>query len=203
MSIPFSYYLYHIPTRKHYYGIRHGKKSNPETLWKTYFSSSNIVKKLIQEYGADSFNVKIRKTFNSAEEAILWEHRVLSKLNASMRDDWINRHNGGKKFRGPKNHSDKTKKKISSKIFGIKRCAETIEKHKRNASLREQKKRDMGWKMPESGKENISASLRRPEVQAKIYTPSRNKKMAASKKGTKRKYLPDGSFIMVRIQDDQ
>jgi len=203
MSIPFSYYLYHIPTRKHYYGIRHGKNANPETLWETYFSSSKIVKQLIQEYGVDSFRTEVRKIFNSAKEAIIWEHKVLRRLDAASREDWINRHNGGTKFRGPEKQSNKTKQKIAAKIRGMKRRPETIEKYKKSAAIREKKKKDIGWKMSESGKENISSGLLRPEVQEKIYTPDRNKKMAASKRGTKRHYLPDGSFIMIRPQADQ
>jgi hypothetical protein len=198
MSIPFSYYLYHIPTGKKYYGIRHGKKANPETLWKTYFSSSKIVKKLIQEYGIDSFKVEVRKIFDSPQETILWEHKVLRRLYAASRDDWINRHNGGKKFRGPEKHSDKTKQRIANKLTGTQRSSETIEKYKKSSAIREKKKKEIGWRMTEVGKQNISAGLLRPEVQAKIYTVDRNKKMSDSKKGTKRHYLPDGSFKMIK-----
>jgi hypothetical protein len=203
MSIPFSYYLYHIPTEKHYYGIRHGKKADPNSLWKTYFTSSKIVKKMIEEYGIDSFQVEIRKTFDTPQKAILWEHKVLRRLNAAVRPDWINRHNGGKKFRGPEYHTSKVKETIAKKITGIKRKPETIEKQKIKAALREQKKKENGYKMPEIGKQNISTGLKRPEVQAKIYTPERNKKMSLSKTGTKRHYLPDGSFVMIRPQADQ
>lgn len=203
MSIPFSYYLYHIPTKKHYYGIRHGKKSDPKKLWVTYFSSSKVVKQMIDEYGVDSFKVEVRKIFSCSEKAVLWEHKVLRRIDAAGRDDWINRHNGGEKFRGPKNHTLKTKQTIKKKITGLKRNHKTIEKHQKNAAIREQRKKDMGWKMSDSGRKNISDGLKNPEVQAKIYTADRNKKMAESKKGTKRHYLPDGSFIMVKLQADQ
>jgi hypothetical protein len=203
MSTPFSYYLYHKPTQKHYYGIRHGKNANPDTLWKTYFSSSKIVKQLIAEYGADSFTVEVRKTFSTSQDAILWEHKVLRRLGAASREDWINRHNGGKKFRGPAQHTEEAKSRISRRMTGFKRSPENIQKFRELAAQREQKKKEEGWKMPESGKANISAALKRPEVQAKIYTPERNAKMAELKKGTKRHYLPDGSFIMVRPQADQ
>lgn len=203
MSTPFSYYLYHKLTQKHYYGIRHGKNANPDTLWKTYFSSSKIVKELILKHGVDSFTVEVRKTFKSSQDAILWEHKVLRRLGASFRSDWINRHNGGKKFRGPVHHTEEAKARISRKMTGLKRSPENIQKFKELAARREQKKRKEGWKMPESGKVNISATLKRPEVQIKIYTPARNAKMSATKKGTKRHYLPDGSFIMIRPQADQ
>lgn len=203
MSTPFSYYLYHVPTKKHYYGIRHGKNADPDTLWKTYFSSSKIVKQLIAEYGKDSFTVEVRRTFQNSQEAILWEHKVLRRLNAATRNDWINRHNGGKKFRGPANHTESAKARIRKKLSGTKRSPDTIQKHRTNAKLREQQKREQGWKMPDSGKANIAKALKRSEVQEKIYTPERNAKMASSKKGTKRHYLPDGSFVMIRLQADQ
>ena len=203
MSTPFSYYLYHIPTQKHYYGIRYAKNCDPSELWTTYFSSSAVVKNMIREYGAESFLFQVRKTFNTGKDAIIWEHKVLRRLDAASRPEWINRHNGGKKFKGPKHHSDVTKEILRKKITGIKRNEQTIEKHRKNSKLREQQKREQNWKMPKSARESISLTLRKPEIQEKIYTPERNAKMAKSKKGTKRHYLPDGSFKMIKPQDDQ
>jgi len=60
-TIPFSYHLYHHPTKKHYYGIKFAKGCNPADLWVTYFSTSKLVKQLIAEYGADSFTATVRK----------------------------------------------------------------------------------------------------------------------------------------------
>ena len=88
--IPYTYYLFHIPTNQHYYGVQFNNNADPKDLWVKYFSSSKRVKKLIEEYGSESFKVEIRKTFNSSKEAINWERRVLSKLNAKNRKDWLN-----------------------------------------------------------------------------------------------------------------
>jgi len=204
-KIPYSYFLYHRPTGLKYYGIKHAKNCHPSQLWKSYFSSSTIVKNLIKEYGTDSFDFYIRKTFETSSQALLWEHKVLRRLNAANRPDWINRHNGGTKFRSPITHSEKTKQLISKKGKG----KILTEEHKSNISKSSltdrQRRRDQGWKMPDdfvpkmlqTRKEKIAQGLIDP------YSKERNEKMAASKRGTKRKYLPDGSFIMVKIQADQ
>lgn len=203
MSTPFSYYLYHVPTQKHYYGVRYSNNSDPTELWRTYFSSSKIVKQLIVEYGASSFIAEVRRTFETPADALLWEQKVLRRLDAASREDWLNRHNGGKRFRGPINHTEKVKDRIRKKIKGTKRTQETIQKQKEAAARREQEKREKGWRMSDSGKNNISLALKRPEVQEKIYSPERNAKMAESKRGAKRHYLSDGSFIMIKPQRDQ
>jgi hypothetical protein len=197
-TIPFSYYLYHKPTGQHYYGIRFARHCNPSQLWTTYFSSSIIVKKLISDFGVESFNYEIRKIFNSGVDALKWEHTVLRRLNAAARPNWINRHNGGKKFRAPQEHSAFTKETLRKKISGIKRSAETKEKQSASAVKREAKRRADGWKMP------ADSVLRRAAAQRNIpRSPDMIAKMSATKTGTKRQYLPDGTFIMVKSQDAQ
>lgn len=202
---PYSYFLYHKPTGLKYYGIKHAKNCHPDQLWKTYFSSSIIVKKLIAAYGTDSFEFSIRKTFKTSDQALLWEHRVLRRLNASNRQDWINRHNGGIKFRSPITHREETKQLISKKLKGRKFTNEHKLKISKKALLDRQRRRDQGWKMPDdfvtkmlqTREDNIKKGLINP------YSKERNSKMAASKTGTKRHYLPDGSFIMVKNQEHQ
>ncbi len=204
-TIPFSYHLFHVPTGKHYYGIRYARGCAPSDLWTVYFSTSILVKQLIDEYGADSFKVEIRKTFTTPESALIWEHKVLRRLNVAGRDDWLNRHNGGNKFRSPSHHSDATKDILRKKITGIKRSEITKNKHKVNSVKREAAKKESGWKMPTQSvdkavltrKDRITKGLINP------YSAERNSKMSASKKGTKRHYLPDGSFVYRKVQQDQ
>ena len=88
--IPYTYYLYHIPTGKKYYGSEYKKTAHPSNLWNKYFSSSKQVKKLIQEYGANSFIAEIRKTFKTRAETLYWENRVLHKLKAVEKKEWLN-----------------------------------------------------------------------------------------------------------------
>lgn len=192
-TVPYSYHLHHLPTDKHYYGIRFAKKCNPRDLWVKYFSSSKVVKKLIQTFGKESFEVTVRRIFTDGASALLWEHRVLTKLHAASRSNWINRHDGGKKFRSPEHHSTETKERLRLKITGMKRSAATKEKLAASARIREDKRREEGWKMP------VADVLRRADAKRGIPRFKEIKeKISQSKLGTKRKYLPDGTFIMVR-----
>jgi hypothetical protein len=87
----YTYYLYHIPTGKKYYGSRIANKVSPEQdLWNEYFSSSELVEALIKEYGESSFQANVQKTFDTIEEARYWEDRILHKLKAPEKDEWLN-----------------------------------------------------------------------------------------------------------------
>jgi hypothetical protein len=100
MSIPFTYFLYHRPTGLKYYGVRFSKRSNPKLFWVPggYYSSSAKVKELIAQYGADSFDAEVRKTFNSKEDAVRYEYRFLRKVNAVSKSDWLNQSAISEKF---------------------------------------------------------------------------------------------------------
>ena len=87
----YTYYLYHIPTGKKYYGYRFANNCDPEhDLWNVYFSSSNLVRELIEKYGKESFRTEIRKTFNTKEEAFEWEDKVLRRLKVAESVVWLN-----------------------------------------------------------------------------------------------------------------
>jgi hypothetical protein len=45
----------------------------------------------VKKYGKDSFSCEVRKTFNTPNEAKLWEQKVLQRINASNRKDFINK----------------------------------------------------------------------------------------------------------------
>lgn len=59
-------------------------------MWVTYFTSSKIVKKLIKDFGKNSFKTEIRRTFSSKEAAIVWEEKVLRRLSVHKKENWIN-----------------------------------------------------------------------------------------------------------------
>jgi hypothetical protein len=78
-----------------YYGVRFSKDCHPSDLWKTYFTSSYYVTEYRKEHG-DPDIVEIRKIFvddYKRERAIIWETRVLEKIGASTRNDFLNKHN--------------------------------------------------------------------------------------------------------------
>lgn len=193
MTTPFSYYLYHKPTGKHYYGIKFAKGCQPTDLWVTYFSTSEPVKALIKEYGANSFTYEIRRTFETGEQAVLWEHKVLRRLDAAGRANWLNRHNGGTKFRSPLTHSQATRDILSRKLRGRLFTGEHIQKLSEAQSRVWEQRNQSGFKL-----DYTKAAKYLQKNRYLWYTPERNAKMAASKTGTKRQYQPDGTFKMVK-----
>lgn len=109
---PYAYLVGWTALNKWYYGIEYGAKTktaNPINLWKTYFTSSKEVKKLHKKYG-DPDVIQIRKTFNTANEAIIWENKVLRRIKASRTDKWINSNVAGAIFMTPEKYIEIGKK---------------------------------------------------------------------------------------------
>jgi hypothetical protein len=78
-----------------YYGVRYAKNCHPSDLFVTYFTSSKYVADYIKEHGLPDI-IEIRKTFtceNRVKKAKKHEHKVLSKINAGYRDDYLNKSN--------------------------------------------------------------------------------------------------------------
>jgi len=92
MCIPYTYRITCVPTGRHYYGVRFAKNCKPDDLWTTYFTSSKPIKRLIEEFGKDSFSAEVRKVFNDVDSAREWEQKVLERLNVRKNDNWINTH---------------------------------------------------------------------------------------------------------------
>jgi hypothetical protein len=112
-ACPYTYYLFHIPTKKKYYGVRWINKCEPEKdLWIYYFGSSKKVDELLERYGKDSFIAEVRRIFETKEAALIWEQNVLRRIKAVERDDWLNQANiaGPYHWQGP--HTEATKKKM-------------------------------------------------------------------------------------------
>lgn len=78
--MPYTYLLIHKPTGKFYYGVRFSKYSTDDDLWKTYFSHSKTIHKMIEEDGKDSFYAEVRRVFSDPKKAIAWEDKVLQKM---------------------------------------------------------------------------------------------------------------------------
>lgn len=110
--IPFTYLLRFKPTGQLYYGSRYGAGVHPSTLWTSYFTSSGVIADLIKEHGADAFEVEIRSTFETAEQAIKCENRVLRKFDAKRNPNWLNGTNGALNFynAGPMSEDKKLRK---------------------------------------------------------------------------------------------
>jgi hypothetical protein len=94
---PYTYLIGWTEHNKWYYGVRWRNVNLQITphkdFWIKYFTSSNTVKKLINQYGDPDIK-QIRKTFNTIDEARNWEHKVLLRLNVINDEKWINKSNG-------------------------------------------------------------------------------------------------------------
>ena len=115
-NIPYTYLIGWSKQKKYYYGVQFGKKSNPKNLWVIYFTSSRNVKKFREQYGEPDI-IQIRKTFETAEKARLWETNVIQKMNLVTNTMWLNKTDNTSKFyfegtRGPRSpeHTEKLRK---------------------------------------------------------------------------------------------
>jgi hypothetical protein len=86
---PYTYLIGWSKLNIWYYGVRFSKKSNPSDLWVTYFTSSEHVAEFRQQHGEPDI-IQIRKTFTDKNTALLWEHRVLSKLQVHKSTKFLN-----------------------------------------------------------------------------------------------------------------
>ena len=75
----YTYSITHLPTNKIYYGVR---KSTTVDIGTTYFSSSKLVKQMLQAEPIENFKFKVRQKFQSYEEARLHETKLLSRIQA-------------------------------------------------------------------------------------------------------------------------
>lgn len=92
---PFTYLIKFIPTGQVYYGSRTGIGCHPSQLFNykskfNYTTSSKLVNSLLKQFGYKSFKYEIRKIFNSKEDCILWESRILSKFNVEDNSIFLN-----------------------------------------------------------------------------------------------------------------
>jgi uncharacterized protein YdcH (DUF465 family) len=121
---PYTYLIKHKPTNRVYYGMRAANKVEPEQdLWHHYFTSSPKVQQLIEETGRDSFDIEIRRVFETKEQAVAWETRVLRRCRVLKNDRWINQNVAG--YIVP---TEESRKKISDFHTGKAKSEEHKEK---------------------------------------------------------------------------
>lgn len=142
MCLPYTYRIGWSNLNKHYYGVRYANDCSPEDFWIKYFTSSKTVHYYREIHGEPDI-IEIRKIFNTKEQAIIWEHRVLKKLKVIKNDRWINAreymgfslekpwNKGLKGMRGHK-HTQESKEKIRKANLGKKKSTETRERMSKN-----------------------------------------------------------------------
>ena len=88
--MPFTYLIGWSKLNKYYYGVRFARSCKPSDLWTTYFTSSNYVKE-VRTINGEPDIIQVRRIFDNVKEARAWEHKVLRRLKANIKDKWINK----------------------------------------------------------------------------------------------------------------
>jgi hypothetical protein len=103
------------------------------------------VQQLIEETGQDSFDVEIRRVFETKEQAVVWETRVLRRCKVLHDDRWINQNVAG--YIVP---TEESRKKISD----YHKDKPKTEEHKKNLSE------------SQKGKPKLNSKNKTPEYRA-------------------------------------
>jgi len=136
---PFCYLIGWSKQKTFYYGVRYARGTTPNDLWTKYYTSSKYVKLMCEQHGEPDI-IEVRKTFKTAEEAICWEERVIRRIGAVKKSEWLNRNNTSTGTRGivnvPKTQAQKDhqSKMITGKVHTQKtrdKIAEGLRKYKR------------------------------------------------------------------------
>jgi len=189
-----------------------------DDLMLKYTTSSKYIKQLIDKYGLDSFEWEVRKTFDTPEQAIAWEKKVLKRCKVLESNKWLN-HNvagyivtteeGRKKISETHKGKPKTeehRKNLSKAQTGKKRpwAAKNLPKDVsgENNGMFGKKQSDTTKQL--IGEKNRSAQLALGDnhpMRKVEWTPERRKAMGNKSRGKKRpQYAIDAAAAKLRGQ---
>jgi hypothetical protein len=175
-TLPYTYLIGWSQYDTWYYGVRYSATASSNDLWQSYFTSSDYVNNFRELYGEPDV-VSVRRTFDSKEKAISWEHKVLRRMGVKLSDRWLNKNDLcappvmqgiDHPFYG-KTHSEETKLKMSESLKGKTRTKE--HQRKLTESLR-------GKTLSEETKRKISEAKK-----GKTRTEEHQRKLSESLKG--------------------
>lgn len=86
---PYTYLIGWSILNKWYYGVRYAKGCRPDDLWRTYFTSSEIVKNFQRKYGHPDV-IQVRKVFDNPKSAKKWEHKVMVRFDMAGDKRFLN-----------------------------------------------------------------------------------------------------------------
>ena len=126
------HYVYRVTIDgKYYIGKRSGCLNDLETG--RYKTSSNIIQEKLRN-GVTFSKIKILQVFSTEKEALEFESRILTRVNASKNPKFLNQHNGGGNYT-LKQHTEKSKEKMKERFN-----PETQEGRKRREDMSKTKK---------------------------------------------------------------
>lgn len=173
---PYTYFIGWPAYGKFYYGVRYSKNCHPSDLWVKYFTSSKEVLEFRKLHGDPPLR-EIRRTFKTRDAARAWEHKVLRRLGAPQRTDFLNLTTSLAPSMLGKSHSEETRRKIRDGNLGKKRSVEA----RKNNSLAQ-----LGKIISEAARQSISNGHK-----GLIYSQSHRQAIAATKCG-KHHWVKDG-----------
>ena len=97
MSVPYVYLVGWKFHNIYYVGRQTRKGCSPDKFWKSYFTSSKVVKECVEKYGKPDI-IEIRKTFDDIEKCKIYESKILRRLKVSSNDKWLNKKEGDTKW---------------------------------------------------------------------------------------------------------
>ena len=144
------HYVYRVTIdEKYYIGKRSGLLN--DLITGVYKTSSKIVQEKLKN-GMTFSKIKIIQVFSSPEDALNFEKRILTRVNAKTNKKFLNQCNGNSSDFCLKQHSEKTKKKLSK--IQKKRWDKDTEEGRKSREIR----RDFSLKMfdinTEEGRKN-------------------------------------------------
>ena len=126
------HYVYRVTIdEKHYIGKRSGFLN--DLITGVYKTSSKIVQEKLKN-GMTFSKIKIIQVFSSSEGALNFEKRILTRVNAKTNEKFLNQCNGNSSDFCLKQHSEKTKKKLSK--IHRKRWDKDTEEGRKNREIR-------------------------------------------------------------------
>ncbi len=204
--MPYTYLIGWSQQNKWYYGVRFGQKTRPSDLWKTYFTSSKLVKEFRQTYGEPDV-VKIRRVFKTADTARKCETKVIQRLKLVESNDWLNQSDNTSKFywqgkRGT--FSEEHKQKLSEAAKKRTKQGRTgIPCDDKTKQILREKRAELiatGWVNPRKGKKNTEEQKRKYHLSRKGKKMSDAFKTACSERNKLRYQNPEARETMRKAQ---
>jgi len=176
---PYTYLIKFLPTGRCYYGSRYAnvklKRTAEEDLMLKYPTSCKEIQQLIKEYGLESFSWEVRQKFDTPEEVVAWEKKVLRRCKVLERQDrWMNGNIAGHIIATPS---------VCKKISEFHKDKPKSEDHKNKISVANKGK----VKGPQSAEHRLKNSLANSGVNNPMYgvpcSEERAAKIGAANKG--------------------
>ena len=124
------HYVYRVTINEKYYiGKRTGRLN--DLITGVYKTSSKIIQEKLKN-GHHFSKIKIIQVFSSSKDALEFESRILTRLNAKRNPKFLNQTNGGDGDFTFKQHTEKTKKKMSKshkEFYNTERGVKNKENH--------------------------------------------------------------------------